>query len=485
MEDREKKELKKRSVDLSEWYTDVLQKAEIADYGPVRGTMVFRPYGYAIWEIVQNAFNEFMKEADVKNAYFPMFIPMSLINREKEHVEGFSPELAVVTKAGGEDLAEPIVVRPTSETIMYEMYKKWVSSWRDLPLKINQWNSVVRWEKRTHLFLRTSEFLWQEGHTAHETEGEATDMVFLALEWYRRIYEDYFALPALLGVKSDSEKFAGAKTTYTIEALMPDGKALQAATSHNLGQNFSKAFEITFQNRESTTDFVWQTSWGMSWRALGGLFLTHGDDHGLILPPRVATYQVVIIPVGGTDDPSTSLRASLDGYVEEVVRELSGSGIRVYVDNRDGQTVGRKFNEWEVKGVPLRVEIGPREVSDKSLTVVRRDDGEKLSVKLESLIDEVNSLLDGIQDSLYQKASKFLSDHTYEAKNYDEFRGIMSEKRGFIRALWCGNPECEIKIKEETKASTRLRRIDENVNEGECVYCKKPASQVWYFAQAY
>jgi prolyl-tRNA synthetase len=476
----EKKELKKRSENLSEWYTDVIQKAEIADYGPVKGTMVFRPYGYAIWEIVQSAFNEFMKEADVSNAYFPMFIPMSLINREKEHVEGFSPELAVVTKAGGEDLAEPIVVRPTSETIMYHMYKKWISSWRDLPMKINQWNSVVRWEKRTHLFLRTSEFLWQEGHTAHETEGEALDMVLLALEWYRRIYEDYFALPALLGIKSESEKFAGAKTTYTIEALMPDGKALQAATSHNLGQNFSKAFEITFQNRESKSEFVWQTSWGMSWRALGGLFMTHGDDHGLILPPRVATYQVVVVPViTKNDDPG--LRA----YIEEIVRVLAQEGVRVHVDDRDGQSMGRKINEWEVKGVPIRIEVGPQEVANESVTVVRRDDGEKLSVGLDDLIDTVNNLLDGIQDRMYQNASKFLADNIHEVNNYDEFKNIMSGSRGFIRALWCGDPECENKIKEETKATTRLRRIDEEEQTGECIYCRRPASQIWYFAQAY
>jgi prolyl-tRNA synthetase len=307
------------------------------------------------------------------------------------------------------------------------------------------------------------------------------DMVLLALEWYRRIYEDYFALPAILGIKSESEKFAGAKTTYTIEALMPDGKALQAATSHNLGQNFSKAFEITFQNRDSVSDFVWQTSWGMSWRALGGLFLTHGDDHGLILPPRVATYQVVIIPVfkSGEDDPN--LRA----YVGEIVRELTQEGVRVHVDDRDGQSMGRKINEWEVKGVPIRIEVGPREVSNKNVTAVRRDDGEKLSISLESLVEEVSSLLDGIQDRMYQNASEYLKNNTHEVKDYEEFKNIMSGSRGFIRAFWCENPACEIKIKEETKATTRLRRIDEEETPGECIYCRKPAEHIWYFAQSY
>ncbi len=469
-----KKELKKKSENLSDWYTDVILKAELADYAPVKGTMVIRPYGYALWEAVQEIFNRMMKTRDVQNAYFPLFIPHSLLEKEKEHVKGFSPELALVTIGGGEKLKDPLVVRPTSETIMYAMYAKWVHSWRDLPLLINQWNNVVRWEKRTYLFLRTTEFLWQEGHTAHETEKEAIDMALTAFEWYRQVFEEYMAIPIYQGTKSDSEKFAGAKTTYTNEALMPDGKALQIATSHNLGQNFSKVFDIQFATRDGKTDHVWQTSWGLSTRALGGLFLTHGDDNGVILPPKVAPIQVVVMPIGDKKEEARAL-----------AKTLRDAAIRVKVDQREEPSVGRRFNEWEVKGVPIRLEIGERELSSDTVVLVRRDTGEKVTVARKELLTTVQKLLTDIQKSLFEKAKKFLHDNTRDADSYDEFKKIMSTTRGFIRAFWCEDAACEAAIKEETKASTRLLPMHAKNETGTCIHCGKRAVHRWIFAQSY
>ena len=481
MQNFTKKELKKKSENVSDWYTDVVLKAELADYAPVKGTMVIRPYGYAIWERVQEVFNRMIRKAGVENAYFPLFIPYSLLEKEKEHVKGFSPELAIVTIGGGEKLKDPLVVRPTSETIMYAMYAKWIHSWRDLPMQINQWNNVVRCEKRTYLFLRTSEFLWQEGHTAHEDEAGAIEMQTQALEWYQEIYQEYYAIPVLTGVKSAAEKFAGAKTTYCVEALMPDGKALQGATSHNLGQNFSRPFEISFQNREGKTDFVWQTSWGLSTRSLGGLFLTHGDDHGLILPPKVAPFQVVIIPIfkKGLD------QNALITYGQLLAEDLEAKGIRVMFDKGDNQSAGRKFNTWEVKGVPLRIEIGEREMQDKTVTLVKRIDGEKFMIAKTELSQEIMQLLDSIQQELFQKALEFLKNNIREAHSYDEFKQIMSTSRGFIKAFWCENAECEAKIKAETKATTRCLPLDAAEESGTCIYCKKEAHHRWFFAQAY
>jgi len=473
----EKKEIKKRSDNLSDWYTDVVLKAELADYGPVRGTMVIRPYGYAIWERVQEEFNTMIKADGVENSYFPLFIPYSLLQKEKAHVEGFSPELALVTIGGGKELPEPLVVRPTSETIMYHMFAKWISSWRDLPMKLNQWNSVVRWEKRTFLFLRTMEFLWQEGHTAHESESEAIEMSLKALEWYRRVHEDLLAIPVITGIKSDAERFAGAVTTYTVESLMPDGRALQSATSHNLGQNFSKAFEISYQTKESATEHVWQTSWGLSTRAMGGLFMLHGDDDGLIMPPRIAPIQVVIIPITDSSDVAA--------YVEEIEESLQGKGVRVKVDRRDSQSVGRKFNEWEIKGVPIRIEIGEAEQQQNMVTLVSRDDKEKIQVTRDGVEDAVVSLIDGIQDRLLQKSTEHLLANTRSVETYDEFKKIMETTRGFIKSYWCENPECEVKIKEETKATTRARPLDSEESTGKCIYCGKEAKHIWYFAQAY
>lgn len=482
-----KRGLTPKSENISEWYNDVVLQAELADYAPVKGCMVIRPYGYAIWETVQKALDGLMKSVGVQNAYFPLFIPESLLKKEKEHVAGFSPELAVVTIAGGEKLKEPLIVRPTSETIMYSMFSKWIQSWRDLPILINQWNNAVRWEKRTYLFLRTTEFLWQEGHTAHESEQEAKHMVFEALDWYKQIYEDYFAIPVIRGRKSEKEKFAGAKETYAIEALMPDGKALQGATSHNLGQNFSKAFEIKFQNKEGQEEYVWQTSWGLSTRSLGGLFLTHGDNNGLILPPRMAPIQVVIVPIARSDKERNGTLGTMfeDDYCNEIEGELKRYGLCVHIDYRDTQSAGRKFNEWELKGVPIRLEIGKKEADKNYVTLVRRDTSEKIAIDRQHLVVEVEKISKQIQQSLFAKAKKFLDDNTREVISYDEFKQIMDASRGFLKAFWCEDPACEAKIKAETKASTRVLPIDAKEENGRCIYCGKDAAYRWYFAQAY
>ncbi len=478
----EKKELKKKSESLSDWYNDVVLKAELADYGPAKGSMVIRPYGYAIWEKVQATLDSWFKEYGVQNAYFPLLIPMSLLNKEKEHVKGFSPELAVVTHGGGKELAEPLVVRPTSETIMYQMYQKWISSWRDLPYLINQWNNVVRWELRTYLFLRTSEFLWQEGHTVHEDEGQAIEMALTALEWYRRVYEEYFAIPVIAGVKSESEKFAGAKTTYTVEALMPDGKSLQNGTTHNLAQNFSKPFDLSFQGRDGKKEFGWQTSFGFSTRSMGGLFMVHGDDQGVVIPPKLAPIQVVIIPIYQKNVDHTEL----DIYVDGIAEDLKGKNIRVKVDRREGQSVGRKFNDWEVKGVPLRFEIGDREREAKKILATRRDTGEKLEIGRDDVADQSSNQLDDIQQSLFNKASEFLKNNTHEVSDYEEFKRIMANERGFIKAFWCEDAECEAKIKEETKATTRVKPVDLTEGKtGKCIYCGKESTNIWYFGQSY
>lgn len=477
----EKKELKKKSDNISDWYNDVVLKAELADYAPVKGTMVIRPYGYAIWERVQSILDGMFKAGGVQNAYFPLFIPHSLLDKEKTHVKGFSPELAVVTIGGGEELKDPLVVRPTSETIMYEMYSKWIGSWRDLPMLINQWNNVVRWEKRTYLFLRTTEFLWQEGHTVHETEEDAVKMQETALEWYRQTYEEYYAMPVITGKKSETEKFAGAKTTYTVEALMPDGKALQACTSHNLGQNFSRPFDISFQSRDGQQEYAWQTSWGFSTRSLGGLFLTHGDDSGIVLPPKLAPIQVVMIPIGKNDTRSANKTAS---YMESLEKELRDAHVSFFTDS-SVISVGRKFNKWEVKGVPLRFEIGDEEIDSHMITVFRRDTLERIKIKRENVVSETKKLLIEIQRSLFKRAQKFLEDNTHDVSDYAEFKKTMETTRGFLRAFWCENEDCEAKIKAETKASTRCLPLNAKEETGVCIYCGKDAKHRWYFAQAY
>ncbi len=475
------KQLPSKEKDLSGWYNRLVLEAELADYGPAKGTMIFRPYGFALWEEVRRYFDPIIRAKGVENAYFPLFIPESLLKKEKEHVEGFSPELAVVTIGGGEELEEKLVVRPTSETIMYEAYSRWVQSWRDLPLMINQWNNVVRWEKRTYLFLRTSEFLWQEGHTAHASHGEAQEMQMWALKAYEKLHLELLAVPGYAGKKSNAEKFAGAQESLTFETLMPGGKALQGSTSHDLGQNFSKPFNIHFQNQKGDIEYAWQTSWGLSTRTLGGLIMTHGDDAGLVLPPRLAPIQVVILPV--KPDPK------LLKYVEEVDRVLKEAGLRTKIDDRAGESLGFKINKWELRGVPIRLEVGAKELNERQLTLVRRlkkagEEKQVLDFSDQTAI-LINRELESIQDDLLSRARKFLHENTHEVGNYDEFKEIMRTKKGFIKAFWCENPECETKIQTETTATTRCLPLDAKEEKGTCVYCSQPAKHRWLFAQAY
>jgi prolyl-tRNA synthetase len=471
-----KKFLKDFNTDLSEWFTDVILKAELADYAPVKGCMVIRPYGYAIWENIQTFLDKLIKDRGVKNAYFPLFVPMHYLQKEKEHVKGFSPQLAIVTIGGGEELAEKLAVRPTSETIMYDMYKKWNSSWRDLPVLINQWCNVVRWEKRTYLFLRTSEFLWQEGHCAHLTHEESMDMVLWALRAYEQTYNKLLSMYGICGVKSESEKFAGAGKTYTFESLMPNGKALQAGTSHDLGQNFSKSFEWTVQGQDGQKISPWQNSWGLSTRSIGGLIMAHGDQNGLVLPPLAAPIQIVIVPIPGQQEASK--------LASEIYTDLKAK-YRVELDDRADETAGFKFNKWELKGVPVRIEIGNKEAENKSVTLTRRDTSEKISISLDKLSSELKTILDDIQTSLFEKHKKFTIDNTFMVNDYAEFKKIMETTRGFISAHWCENSECEEEIKKETKATTRCLPLDSKEEKGVCIHCGKPSTHRWLFAQSY
>jgi len=479
MQKFEKKDLKKKSVNLSEWYTDIILKAELADYAPVKGCMVIRPYGFAVWEKIQTFLDGLIKEKGVGNAYFPLLIPEKFLNLEKEHIEGFSPHLAVVTIAGGENLKEKLVIRPTSETVMYQMYKQWFHSWRDLPVLINQWNNVIRWEKRTYLFLRTSEFLWQEGHCAHLTEGENREMVLWGIKAYEKTYAELLAMYGLIGIKSQTEKFAGAKETYSIELLMPDGKALQGGTSHDLGQNFSKAFDWTVLNKEGKKIHPWQNSWGFTTRSIGGLVMVNGDDNGLILPPRVAPIQTVIIAI------SSGENQKLAEYIEKIQGILEKSGVRVKSDNNITASVGRRFNDWEVKGVPIRLEIGQKEMEKESVTFARRDNFDKGTVGIDQIEIKIKAILGEMQSLAYENHRKFTLDNTYKADSYDQFKKIMTGKRGLIRAFWCEDKECEAKIKAETKATTRILPLDAKKEKGKCIYCTKAAVNRWYFAQAY
>ena len=475
----EKEKLIKKSKDFSKWYTDVILKSDLADYAPVKGCMVIRPYGYAIWENIQEVLDRSIKEAGVKNAYFPLFIPEKFLKREKEHIKGFSPELAIVTIGGGKKLRERLVIRPTSETIIYEMFARWIKSWRDLPLKINQWCNIVRWEMRTRPFLRTTEFLWQEGHTCHQTHKEALEEVNWALNNYIKLYQDFFAIDGFLGQKSESEKFPGAETTFAFEMLMPDGKALQGATSHDLGQNFAKVFNIKFLDKDGKKKMPWQTSWGLSTRSIGALIMSHGDDSGLILPPQLAPIQIIIIPI---------FQGKSDGQdLVKKVKELKDilKDFRVEADFRKEYSVGWKFNEWELKGVPLRIEIGQREIKEGKLKLVRRDNGKEYYASFSSLSSKVKKVLDSIQKSLFEKSSQYLKENTRQTFNYKEFKDIMSRNRGFLKAFWCENPKCEAKIKEETKATIRCLPLDAPQKQGKCIYCGKKAKRQWIFAQAY
>jgi len=472
-------EITPRSKDFSQWYLDVVRRAELADYSPVKGCMVIRPYGYAMWELLQQTFDREFKRTGHVNAYFPLFIPESLLNKEAEHVEGFAPQVAYVTHGGGEELEEKLVVRPTSEAIIGTMYAKWVQSWRDLPILINQWANVVRWETKTRPFLRTTEFLWQEGHTAHETHEEAEAETLMILDLYATLAETLLAMPVVKGQKSESEKFAGALRTYSIEALMGDGRALQAGTSHDLGQNFAKAFDVTFQARDKSVQHVWGTSWGVSTRLIGAVIMTHGDDSGLVLPPRLAPYQVVIVPIGRENWRETVLPRAL-----EIEKELKTAGIRVTLDQRD-ERPGWKFSEWELRGVPLRLEIGPKDIEKAQVMLARRDTREKLAVPMDGLSSRVGELLDEIQRSLYARALAFREEHTQRVAGYDEFKQVMEGRPGFVIAPWCGDPACEAQIKAETQATIRNMPIAGGIPAGPCVRCGKTAIAEAWFAKAY
>jgi prolyl-tRNA synthetase len=475
------KEITPQSQDFGRWYLDVVRKAELADYSPVKGCMVIRPYGYAIWELMQQGLDKRFKETGHVNAYFPLFIPESLLMKEADHVEGFAPQVAWVTQGGNEVLEERLVVRPTSETIIGVMYAKWVQSWRDLPILINQWANVVRWEKVTRLFLRTTEFLWQEGHTAHETAEEAQEETLKMLGVYKNFAETELAMPVMDGQKTESEKFAGADRTYSIEALMRDGRALQAGTSHNLGQNFSKSYDIKFQARDKSVQHVWTTSWGVSTRMIGGVIMTQGDDGGLILPPRIAPYQVVIVPI-----PRGNWKETVLPKAQEIKAALVARGVRVMLDDRDSQTPGWKFNEWELRGVPLRLEIGPKDLEKSQVVLARRDTREKSFVPMEGLTGHVEQLLATIQQALFDRAVAFRADHTSETDSYDEFKTIMDGRPGFVVSPWCGSARCEADIKAETQATIRNIPFVARPAEGKsCLKCGGAATAHAWFAKSY
>lgn len=473
-------EITPQSEDFSRWYLDVVRRAELADYSPVKGCMVIRPYGYAIWELIQRELDARFKATGHVNAYFPLFIPESLLMREAEHVEGFAPQVAWVTRGGDEDLEEKLVVRPTSETIIGVMYQKWIQSWRDLPVLINQWANVVRWEKVTRPFLRTTEFLWQEGHTAHETEQEAQEETLRILDLYTEFAESILAMPVVKGRKSESEKFAGASRTYSIEALMGDGRALQAGTSHNLGQNFARAFGIQFQGRDKTLQYVWTTSWGVSTRLIGGLIMTHGDDSGLILPPRVAPWQVVIVPI-----PRGAWKETVLPACERIRGELTAAGIRVRLDADESQTPGWKFAEYEMRGVPLRLEIGPKDLDARSVLAARRDTREKQPLPMDGLAGRIAQLLEDIQASLLARARAFREANTTRTASYEHFRTVMEGRPGFVVAPWCESAECEAAIKAETQATVRNIPFDQPVPSEPCIKCGRPAAAYAWFAKAY
>jgi prolyl-tRNA synthetase len=470
-----------QAENFSEWYNQVVLRAEMADYSPVRGCMVVRPYGWSLWENIQGALDRRFKATGHVNAAFPMFIPMSFLEKEKEHVEGFSPELAVVTHGGGQKLEEPLVVRPTSETIIGYMYSQWIKSYRDLPVLINQWANVVRWEMRTRLFLRTLEFYWQEGHTAHATEEEAREETRRIMDLYTNFAIEDAAVPVLPGRKSETEKFAGAVQSISMEAMMGDTKALQAGTSHFLGQNFAKAFDIKFLDQNNILQYAWTTSWGVSTRFVGAIIMTHGDDHGLVLPPKLAPIQVVIVPIARND----AERSKVMPVVEQVANELSAN-FRIKVDDRSEVTPGFKFNDWELRGVPLRLEIGPKDIDKGVVTAARRDkpgrEG-KSTLSFDQLSAQVAEFLTEIHAAMYDKAEAFRDAHIFDPKDYDELKEVV--QNGWAYSWWCGSKECEAKIKEETKATTRCIPFHQHDGNGRCIYCGQPASEKVYFARAY
>ena len=470
------KEIADINADFPQWYTDVVIKTGLADYGPTKGSMIIRPYGYAIWENIQRELDARFKATGYKNAYFPLLIPMSLLQKEAEHVEGFAPEVATVTRAGSNELAEPLVVRPTSETIICDMYSRWIQSYRDLPLKINQWANVVRWEKTTRPFLRTSEFLWQEGHTVHATREEAEKETLDILHLYADFARDCLAMPVLIGQKTEKEKFAGAEETYGMEAMMQDGKSLQAGTTHHFGDKFARAYDIQFLDRDGTHKYAWQTSWGVSTRLIGALIMAHGDARGLILPPAVAPVQAIVLPIA-------IHKAGVEEAARSVIDRLVAAGVRCEGDFSD-QTPGWKFNEWEMKGVPLRLEIGPRDIENGVVTVVRRDNGEKSVVKNEELEGVIKRLLSDVHESMYRKAEAFRDSRIKEAHTLDELKKYLDEGN-FVKAMWCGSQECELKVKELMQATIRIMPFDQTPIDDKCIADGSPAKKLVIFARAY
>ena len=469
-----------RSENYSQWYVDVVVQSRLADYAPVKGCMVIRPRGYALWEKMRSILDGMFKETGHQNAYFPLLIPESFLRREAEHVEGFSPELAVVTHGGGEKLEEPLVIRPTSETIIWSMYKKWIQSYRDLPLLINQWANVVRWEKRTRLFLRTTEFLWQEGHTAHASEEEAREETLRMLMVYKKFAEQYMALPVLAGIKSESEKFAGAVETYAIEGLMQDRRALQAGTSHFLGQNFARAFDVTYQTRDGNLDHVWATSWGVSTRLVGALIMSHSDDRGLVLPPALAPVEILIVPIFKNET-----KAEVLGFAHRLCERLRETRT-VELDEDDQNSPGYRFAEAELQGVPLRIEVGPRDVAQDQVVLVRRDTGEKLSTPSAEVPARAAALLEDIQNTLFHRALEFRKEHTRAVDDYEGFKRIMESEGGFAESPWCGAAACETRIKDETKATIRVLPLGRDAPEGRsCLLCGEKARELAVFAKAY
>ena len=489
------KELTSRSENYSQWYQDLVIKADLAENSAVRGCMVIKPYGYAIWEKMQAQLDKMFKDTGHVNAYFPLFIPKSFFSKEADHVEGFAKECAVVThyrlkndeENGGvvvdpdAKLEEELIIRPTSETIIWNTYKNWIQSYRDLPILVNQWANVVRWEMRTRLFLRTAEFLWQEGHTAHATKEEAIEETEKIINVYAEFAEKYMAVPVIKGLKSANERFAGALETYSIEALMQDGKALQSGTSHFLGQNFARAFDVRFATKEGKEDYVWATSWGVSTRLMGALIMAHSDDNGLVLPPKLAPYQVVIVPIYKKMDQL----AEISEKVDEIILKLKAKGISVKYDDRDTRKPGWKFAEYELKGVPVRLALGPRDLENGTVEVARRDTFEKTSASIEGIEDYVENLLDDIQNNIFQKAFDFRAENTTKVDTWEEFKDVLKNKGGFISAHWDGTSETEDKIKEETKATIRCMPLDYEDEDGKCVYSGKPSKRRVLFALAY
>ncbi|KKS19170.1 MAG: prolyl-tRNA synthetase [Parcubacteria group bacterium GW2011_GWC1_41_7] len=481
-----------KGADYAQWYLDVIDAADLAEHSLVKGCMIIKPYGYAIWEQMQKVLDDRIKQSGHQNAYFPLFIPKSLLEKEAEHVEGFAKESAVVThyrlratkdKKGIEvdpdaKLEEELIIRPTSETIIYSAFSKWIQSWRDLPLKINQWANIVRWEMRTRLFLRTTEFLWQEGHTAHATEGEAEREARDMLAMYQNFAQEYLALPVIPGQKTEAEKFAGALRTYTVEAMMQDGKALQAGTSHHLGQNFAKAFDVSFLNKQGEKQFAWQTSWGVSTRLIGGLIMAHSDDKGLVLPSAIAPIQVVIIPIWKDD-------TTKDDMIAHAQKIAGMCAVRVHIDDRDYLTVGEKFYEWEKKGVPVRLEIGAREKESENVSVCRRDTGEKQVLAERDLSSRIPDILNEIQGFLFSRAQEFLHSHSHKITDYEAFKKALDERSGFFYTHWCGSSECEKKVTQETKATIRCIPFDQKKEKGACMVCGADSDTIVIFAKAY